>query len=93
EIYNYQGAVLHAKTTVFDGCWSIIGSANLDFQSLRKNDESNVGVYDPDFSAHMTEVFHNDLKNSFRIDAAEWAGRPMHQKILEKLFSLIMKKL
>ena len=31
EIYDYEGAVLHAKTTVFDGYWSIIGSANLDF--------------------------------------------------------------
>jgi len=93
EIYNYQGAVLHAKTTVFDGYWSIIGSANFDFQSLRKNEESNVGIYDADFSQHMTEVFQTDLKNSFKIDADKWAHRPIHQKILEKLFSLIIKKL
>jgi cardiolipin synthase len=93
EIYNYQGAVLHAKTTVFDGCWSIIGSANLDFQSLRKNGESNAGIFDSDFSAHMTEVFQTDLKNSFKIDPDKWAERPLHHKIMEKLYSLIIKKL
>ena len=61
EIYNYQGAVLHAKTTVFDGCWSIIGSANLDFQSLRRNEESNVGILDRDFSRQMVELFQRDI--------------------------------
>lgn len=93
DIYNYQGAVLHAKTTVFDGCWSIIGSANLDFQSLRRNEESNVGILDSNFSRQMIEAFHMDLKNSSKIDAETWARRPFHQKVLEKLFSLIMKRL
>jgi cardiolipin synthase len=93
EIYNYQGSVLHAKTTVFDGCWSIIGSTNLDFQSLWRNEESNVGILDRDFSRHMIEVFQNDLKNSIKIDSDSWARRPIYQKILEKSSSLIMKKL
>lgn len=93
EIYVYQGSVLHAKTTVFDGCWSIVGSANFDYQSLRRNDESNVGIFDLDFSMHMTEAFQTDLNNSLKVDAGKWAKRPLHQKILEKLFSLIMKKL
>lgn len=93
EIYTYQGSVLHAKTTVFDGCWSIVGSANFDYQSLRRNDESNVGIFDLDFSTHMTEAFQTDLNNSLKVDAGKWAQRPLHQKILEKLFSLIMKKL
>jgi cardiolipin synthase len=93
EIYNYQSSVLHAKTTVFDECWSIIGSANFDHQSLGRNEESNVGIFDVDFSTHMTEAFQADLKNSLRVDADKWAQRPLHHKILEKLFSLIMKKL
>jgi cardiolipin synthase len=93
EIYNYRGSVLHAKTTVFDGCWSIIGSTNLDFQSLWRNEESNVGILDRDFSRHMIEVFQNDLKNSIKIDSDSWARRPLYQKILEKSSSLIMKKL
>ncbi len=54
KIYNYnKKEILHAKTAVFDGIWSIIGSANLDFQSLRKNDEGNVGIIDKEFGKQM----------------------------------------
>lgn len=93
EIYNYQGAVLHAKTSVFDRCWSIIGSTNLDFQSLRRNDESNVGIYDRDFSSQMIDIFHGDLQSSVKIDEKIWSKRPLYQKLLEKFFSLFTKKL
>jgi cardiolipin synthase len=93
EIYNYQGAVLHSKTAVFDGCWSIVGSANLDFQSLRRNDESNVGIFDNNFSRDMMEVFYKDLENSVKIDAQIWQNRPFYQKFLEKFFYLILQKL
>lgn len=93
KIYEYQDAVLHAKTSVFDQRFSIVGSANLDLQSLRRNEESNVGIFDMDFSNKMIHVFQNDLQNSVRIDADEWDQRPTHQKFLEKFFSIIMKKL
>lgn len=93
EIYNYTGKILHAKTAVFDSCWSIIGSANLDFQSLRRNDESNVGIFDKDFGKYMEKVFLEDLEQSVKIDATTWPKRPFYEKILEKLFSWFRKRL
>jgi len=93
EIFNYQGAVLHSKTSVFDGCWSIVGSANIDLQSLSRNDESNVGVLDKDFSKDMMQVFYKDLEHSVKIDARTWRKRPFYQKFLEKFFFAIMRKL
>ncbi|RJQ23996.1 MAG: hypothetical protein C4560_00345 [Nitrospiraceae bacterium] len=93
EIYNYQGAILHAKTAVFDGCWSIIGSTNLDLQSLRRNEESNVGILDVAFGKKMTEAFHGDLDNSVKIERNLWSARPLYEKILERLSSLFMKYL
>lgn len=93
EIYNYQGEVLHAKTYVFDGIWSIIGSVNLDFQSLRKNDEGNVGILDPDFGRQMTAVFEEDLKHSERITLDRWLKRPFIDKVKEKFFALFRRRL
>jgi cardiolipin synthase len=93
EIYNYHGSILHAKTVVFDKSWSIIGSTNLDFQSLRRNQESNVGVLDRDFSVKMINVFQDDLLKSKKIDLEAWSDRPVYQKLLEKFFSFILKKL
>jgi cardiolipin synthase len=93
EIYNYQGAVLHSKTAVFDGRWSIVGSANLDMQSLRRNEESNVGILDSDFGTRMVETFNNDLKHAVKIDSQKWSSRPLYQKVLEKFFASLMKRL
>lgn len=93
EIYVYQDRILHAKSAVFDSCWSIIGSANLDFQSLRRNDESNVGVFDDDFARQMTETFMADLNHSIKISKDTWPKRPFYEKILEKFFLIFRKRL
>jgi len=92
-IYNYGGEILHAKTAVFDGVWSVIGSTNLDFQSLRRNDEGNVGILDEDFGRQMCDTFDEDLKNSERVDLEKWIKRPLFEKIKERFFSLFRKQL
>ncbi|MEW6053252.1 MAG: phospholipase D-like domain-containing protein [Nitrospirota bacterium] len=93
EIYNYQGEILHAKTAVFDGVWSVIGSANLDFQSLRRNDEGNVGIVDAEFGKQMIGIFEEDLRKSTQITLAEWLRRPFSEKLLERFFALFRKRL
>ena len=93
RIFNYQGDVLHAKTFVFDGCWSIVGSANLDFQSLRWNDEGNVGLLNEGFGGKMTEVFEEDISHSIEIKEDLWRKRPMSEKIKEKFFVLFRRRL
>lgn len=93
EIYNYQGQALHAKTYIFDSSWSIVGSANLDFQSLRWNDEGNVGILDEGFGRWMKDIFEDDLKNSIRIDEDTWHKRPITEKLKEWFFSFFRRRL
>lgn len=93
QIYNYKDRILHAKTAVFDGCWSIIGSANLDFQSLRRNDEGNVGILDKKFGQKMMDVFEADIKDSARIELEEWTKRNFCEKIKERFFVLFRRRL
>jgi cardiolipin synthase A/B len=92
-IYTYMGDILHAKTAVFDGVWSVIGSANLDFQSLRRNDEGNVGIIDENFGQKMIDIFHEDLQNSEQITLETWRKRPFAEKILEHFFALFRRRL
>jgi len=93
KISTYQGEVLHAKTSVFDGYWSIVGSANLDFLSLRRNDEGNVGILDEGFGRKMNAVFEDDLTRSTEIREEDWAGRPLREKIKERFFVLFRRRL
>ncbi len=93
RIFNYKGEMLHAKTSVFDCNWSIIGSANLDFQSMRRNDEGNVGILDNNFGGKMLDVFNEDLKNSEEILLQNWMKRPFLEKLKESFFVLFRKRL
>ncbi|MGB7575256.1 MAG: phospholipase D-like domain-containing protein [Thermodesulfobacteriota bacterium] len=93
EIYTYLGEMLHAKTYLFDECWSIIGSTNLDYQSLVYNDEGNVGILDLPFASKMTWIFEEDLKNSVKIDEETWRKRPFLEKMKEHFFALFRKRL
>ena len=93
EIYSYAGDMLHAKTSLFDECWGIIGSTNLDFQSLRYNDEGNVGILDLNLASKINDLFEEDLKHSMRIDPVEWHCRPFKEKAKELFFSLFRRRL
>jgi len=93
EIYLYQGQILHAKSYVFDRLWSIVGSANLDFQSLRWNDEGNAGILDKGFAERMLNIFEEDLRHSTRVDYETWKRRPLKEKIIERFFSLFRRRL
>jgi cardiolipin synthase len=93
EIYNYDGEILHAKTAVFDETWSVIGSANLDFRSLRINDEGNVGIIDTEFAHQMIKVFYEDLQQSRKITLEKWLQRAPLEKIKEKFFFMFRRRL
>jgi len=93
EIHTYLGEMLHAKTYLFDQCWGIIGSTNLDYQSLMYNDEGNIGILDSSFASEMTGIFEEDMKNSARIDEKAWHKRPFLEKIKEHFFALFRKRL
>lgn len=93
RIYNYHGEILHAKSYVFDGCWSIVGSANLDFLSLRRNDEGNVGILDEQFGKRMVCVFEEDLESSIEIREEEWKKRPLLDRLKERFFVQFRRRL
>jgi len=93
EIYTYLGEMLHAKTYLFDDCWCIIGSTNLDYQSFVYNDEGNVGILDLSFGSEIARIFEEDLENSAKIDEEAWCKRPVTEKMKEHFFALFRKRL
>ena len=61
EIYEYQPTMMHTKTFVVDGVWSMFGSANFDNRSLELNDELNVAVSSRELAARLMTDFEKDL--------------------------------
>lgn len=87
EIYEYQPTMMHAKTLVVDGAWSLFGSANFDNRSLELNDELNVAVTSRDLARRLLEDFDEDLRSSVRLDLENWRKRPLIEKIREHFWS------
>jgi cardiolipin synthase len=83
HIYELQGSVLHAKTSVIDGAWSSIGSANLDMRSFLLNNEVTVVVLDKEFGQNMESAFREDLSHSREVLPQEWEQRGMLERIKE----------
>ena len=87
EIYEYQPTMMHTKSLVVDGAWSMFGSANFDNRSLELNDERNVAVSDRDLARRFTEDFEQDLRVSSRLELSTWRQRGRLEKVREKFWS------
>ena len=87
EVYEYQPTMMHTKTLVVDGAWSMFGSANFDNRSLELNDELNVAVSDRDLAKRFTEDFEQDLRVSSRLQLASWRNRSKLEKARELFWS------
>jgi cardiolipin synthase len=87
EMYEYQPTMMHVKTLVVDGAWSMFGSANFDNRSLELNDELNVAVSDRDLARRFTEDFEQDVRVSSRLELATWRQRSRLEKVREKFWS------
>jgi len=85
QIYEYQPALLHAKTMVIDGIWATVGSTNLDHRSFALNEELNVVLYNADVARRLELVFEQDLAKSRRVTYADWRHRSLASRFLELL--------
>jgi cardiolipin synthase len=81
HFYEYQPARFHCKYMIVDGCWSSVGSANLDNRSLRLNEEANLNVLDEEFANKHIKIFEEDKSKSRRITLSEWRRRPLEEKL------------
>jgi len=76
RVFEYGAAVLHAKTMVADGLFSVIGSSNYDFRSFGLNAECNFVIRDAATAETMERRFEADLAESVEIERRVWRRRP-----------------
>ena len=89
KIYEWQGKMLHAKTATVDGVWSTVGTSNLDWWSIVRDNELNAIILSQQFAGQMELMFMNDLENCRPITPREWAQRGLSEKIEESAAKMI----
>ena len=85
RIYQWRGPMLHAKTATIDGVWSTVGSSNLDWWSIARNNEVNAVILNTGFADRMNLMFRNDLEHSREIDLEQWEKRSLIERIEESI--------
>jgi cardiolipin synthase A/B len=83
KIYEWQGQMLHAKTATIDGVWSTVGSSNLDWWSIARNNEINAIILSHSFGDEMNRMFRSDMENSTQIDLGQWQHRGLFERLEE----------
>jgi cardiolipin synthase A/B len=83
RLFEWEGPMIHAKTTVADGVWSRIGSSNLNLASLMTNWEIDVAIVDRGVAAEMEALFLRDLASAVEISLPQ-AGNNTRRSLLRR---------
>ena len=84
RIFEFQPAMMHNKTVVVDGQWSVVGSANMDIRSKELNQENVLGILDEGFGRQLDAAFLADLQKAKEITLPEWRRRGIWPRITER---------
>jgi cardiolipin synthase A/B len=89
KIYEWRGEMLHAKTASIDGVWSTVGTSNLDWWSIARNNEVNAIILGHSFGDEMDMMLRNDIENSKQIEPDQWKHRPLSERFEETIARII----
>jgi cardiolipin synthase len=83
RIFEYSAGINHAKLALADDDWAMVGSANLDYRSMRLNFELNLLFHSPERNAELSLILEHDFGLSQEIAPEVFARRPFRQRFGE----------
>src|SRR6267142_952556 len=89
HIYEWQGKMIHSKTATIDDVWSTVGSMNMDWWSIVRNNEISAVLLSYGFAKEMERMFYADLERSDKIDPQQWEHRPVTERGAEMFGKMI----
>lgn len=93
EVWEYQPTMMHVKTMVVDGRWSMIGSANFDNRSMELNDELVLVVDEAGLAEQITDSFEADLRRSSRLTTDDLRRLPIWERLYVRVALLLREQL
>ncbi|MGH7287546.1 MAG: phospholipase D-like domain-containing protein, partial [Myxococcota bacterium] len=88
RVWLYDAAMLHAKVALFDGRIALVGTSNLDRQSLHRNLEVNLRIEGDPAVGALLRGFERDRTRSVELSLQDTAHRRVWDRILDELCRL-----
>jgi cardiolipin synthase len=92
RIFEFEPSMMHAKTVVVDGAWSIVGSANMDERSMELNEENVLGIADRGFARSVEEGLQADFGRSREIRLEQWQKRSILRRGFERVAKALIEQ-
>jgi len=88
RVWRSTGNFDHSKLLTIDGCWSYVGSSNLDPRSLRLNFEMDVEVYDVTLAREIAALIDANIRQSQPITREMLAAQPFLKRLRNRIIWL-----
>ncbi len=89
NLYHYEHGFLHSKLIVIDEEICSVGSANMDYRSLKINFEISSVVYNKNVAKEAVKHFFDDLRNSSQYEMESYKNRKMITIVKENIAKLL----
>lgn len=84
RVWRTDGPFDHSKLLTIDGCWSFVGSSNLDPRSLRLNFEIDSEVFDETFAARIERRIDRAISTALPVTLEELRARPFLERLANR---------
>ena len=91
RVFEYEHAMMHAKTAVFDESLAVLGTSNLDRQSFERSYEVNLVIAGGQVPRQLRENLERDCARATRVDESTLAARQVLERIVDAVASLLLR--
>jgi cardiolipin synthase len=93
RFYEFEVAMMHAKLAVFDDRWAVVGTSNLDRQSLQHSYEVNLLVEGGALPGELVRLVDEDLAVARPITQASLSARRWWTRLRDRTSALLLGRL
>jgi cardiolipin synthase len=83
RLFEYSAGIHHAKIALADDPWAMVGSASLDYRSMRLNFERNLLIHSREGNGGLARILEQDTGLCPESDPVVFSHRPLRQKFAE----------
>jgi cardiolipin synthase len=90
QVFEYDESMLHSKVAIFDDSWAMLGTSNLDRQSLQYSYEVNLVMQGGTLPKQLAAMLAEDIAASRPITTDSLAREPLPVRVRDRFAAFVM---